>query len=1395
MHSLSLAAAPFFPGVAPFLSATGHAPPLPRMSPFGGSDSSNPDAPFVHVHLHRSPLPPSSLRSVSETEDEEDKEEQSDENAPLPIFAPQATAPIRAGAFDGIASNAGEVPITIKEENPNFAIGFGLDQDDEEGVSHASFGQQPLDLTEFGGLPASSTGEKMDGLDEVDPDIDDGVTEGAFITPSHSRQVSRAIDAAINQPPPRQRHQPGLSNASVQSVMRIEELRPPNPPDANSTGIDAGDENAVKREREMSVVTDDYAGGDEKENIPPPVVHDDLRYVWPRPAANADVAHERRASAEDWTNPSTQSLRPVVDGEVWTNSENDEVSGEYLDARSDDEVSFSRNSLFLLIDADPQWSNPSDEEREREARRQRRQNGSIHRVSHPGPSASVGSAFGLNKPAVRQPSDEIISNPSEEEREDGPSHYYSADGPSTYYSPRWQPADSIPGSGDRSSRPLPLAPSNATSPTPNAPGSHSRSASLAGRERLNPHAKPFVFNSGGAPAGAPKPNLNGSLSPRSVNRSFTPNPTHFRQASVVKLNAAAAEFKPSFLSSTSFNFRPPPGMPSLTFPEPAAVAQARSPRPLPVPPLPPSPPPRRASQGREKRQRRLSSLDAADKSSTHTDGDTVPLFEFPPDWPTTTEELIAQSNAEVAREPMPRRKSILNPAAKPFTFSGANTPNTPHQLANTSSSTPATVPGSVRSKRSADGLDDAEADDDSRFVPQTSLTDTPGTPVRSPQGASKGRRPSIPDFRHPVSTKTVPASVFKALSSAGADSATRLTVKSRLSSREKLFEGHGHHGSLDDINVPLIARRSTKSLPLQSHEPGSPFSSVVNDVFTQSPEVNHLNLSFNHGGLDQQQHHRPSTSSSSDRVEWRKPSAELGIDSGLLDILEEKFDAIRRVLDSRRTDLTPSDIRSALTDFIPVLNTQLQAQLSAHRELVAADDSMTDAKGELDYEHLHSVIEAGHHELRASLQRDIAELAQTLEHQASPHSVYPLVQEIHKDVVGALKSTASIILDHLDSSDEAARRRPADERQKLLQELLHVLIPHINTLKSEPFDIDHVTMRVSEAVKPHITQLIDLASDKKETAAIIVDHLLPVLSIHSPQPRDSEELYGQLAADLRSAVAQIDAHALKEAVADLVIERLDARLANQDDLSEHLEELAKRISVSLAPSLEHSEKLSAAQDGVTARINDILGRHHTMQSEQTELLSRLSSLPDALTAASTAIATAHTELVAKSRALADMQDLQEVVKAHAEAQIELGQARSTIPQLIAEKDILNKRVTQLELEAEAKQAEVDRLRASVSSQDALVAELELDAKALEIEKAKAEVEGRCQVLEANVVAREQQIESLQSDKQTLQAESGALQSKVCYQCIQACISSHQPQIRGSPRSTTATGLFGRYGTS
>ena len=34
---------------------------------------------------------------------------------------------------------------------------------------------------------------------------------------------------------------------------------------------------------------------------------------------------------------------------------------------------------------------------------------------------------------------------------------------------------------------------------------------------------------------------------------------------------------------------------------------------------------------------------------------------------------------------------------------------------------------------------------------------------------------------------------------------------------------------------------------------------------------------------------------------------------------------------------------------------------------------------------------------------------------------------------------------------------------------------------------------VMQAINPHITQLIDLATDKRETAALIVDRLIPIL--------------------------------------------------------------------------------------------------------------------------------------------------------------------------------------------------------------------------------------------------------------------------------------------------------------
>ncbi|KAF8323439.1 hypothetical protein DL93DRAFT_700862 [Clavulina sp. PMI_390] len=943
------------------------------------------------------------------------------------------------------------------------------------------------------------------------------------------------------------------------------------------------------------------------------------------------------------------------------------------------------------------------------------------------------------------------------------------EGPSAVFSPGHPMSASPAASGSTGHfRPLPLPPSQTASPVPHQLamlGGHSRSTSLSGRERLNPLAKPFVFGAG-ASAFNPvvqRPDSNASNSPRSATPSSL-RPSHSRQGSMSsKLNAGAAEFKPSFLSSSAFNFRPPPGLPTMPFPQPVAVA-AHSPHPQLNASVAGNSPPTRAQQGREKRQRKLSSLDLGGEGvSEKDDGDSAPLFDFPPEWSSNAEPAKIEEEEE-ERIPMMRRKSVLNPDAKPFTMGVAAAPAVLAQLAlPTSSSAPATVPASLRSKRSGDEMNGEEDDSDEDAEHEGLVSRLASL---SPESAQKGRRPPIPDFQLSAAArkKTVPASVFHALASADSETSVRPAVRSRLSARENLFaEVHSRNASLDDFNVPSIALRSSrgnKTAPLQPRQAGSPFGSVVDDVFTQSPEANQLGLPFGRQASVQRARPISSLSTNSEGDQWVKPAAELPLDEGLLDLLDDKFDSLRKDLLNRPDDLTPADVRDALMDFLPVLSGHIQTQLTAHHNLISGNDSLTDAKGEIDYEHLNSIIENGHHDLRSALQRDIAELAQALEHQASPHSVFNLIDNTHKEMVAHFHSSTKSILSHFDAIEDAARRRPAEERQKLLQELMHVLLPQLHQLRPEPFDVDTITMHLAEAVKPHISQLINLTSDKHETAGLIADQLRPQIAALQPSPFDIQAISNRLSSELQMATSGIDVHTIKEAVSDLVVERLDARLANRDNLSDHLEELAKRISTSLTPSLEHSEKLAAVQDAVSARINDILANHTSLQSEQSELSTKLSSLPESLSTASVALAEARDELKSKARDLHEMQDLQRVMEAHVSVQMELAQSKASVIELTAEKDVLTKRLAQLEAEAEARQAEVARLLARVSAQDDLVAHA--DDRVAGMEKSRVEAESKQQALEASLLVKDQQIESLQSDKHTLQGDSKDLQSKVWF---------------------------------
>ena len=322
-------------------------------------------------------------------------------------------------------------------------------------------------------------------------------------------------------------------------------------------------------------------------------------------------------------------------------------------------------------------------------------------------------------------------------------------------------------------------------------------------DALNPHAKPFVFASSSRRSGSFSPVTLGpqmQLQPQVQQQPHIPQPPrafgHARGASFGKpLNVGAPEFKPN-----AFSFTPPPNMP--TFPLP---------RPPPALPTLPSPPPAtnvdtdsmRAQQGREKHQRR-GSVGSVDSSEASEDSRNVMTsFKFP-----------QESPPRKSAPPSPtQRQGHLDAPARPFTLPGLG------DIDLGATKEPALHVESPVSEGTQDSEDDGAGEDtDGEGEESEDMEHELPIPL-----SMKARRAPIPlDFKHPVSTNTVPAGLFKALANGGSgngngnnaiaakesEERTRRIVRSRLSSRE-IFE-HVSRPSLDDLCVPAISQNTSR---------------------------------------------------------------------------------------------------------------------------------------------------------------------------------------------------------------------------------------------------------------------------------------------------------------------------------------------------------------------------------------------------------------------------------------------------------------------------------------------------------------------------------------------------------------------------------------------------------
>ncbi|PIL29954.1 hypothetical protein GSI_07865 [Ganoderma sinense ZZ0214-1] len=850
-----------------------------------------------------------------------------------------------------------------------------------------------------------------------------------------------------------------------------------------------------------------------------------------------------------------------------------------------------------------EWSNPSDEERARQERMHRRMLRRVKQVKQELeiprrlPNFPRPPALTVPAPAVAESTDDdIVSNPSDEERD--------------YFQPS--------SAGRRPLPPLPhsrsgsqysahtghdpaLAHSRNTSEQYLTPGglqprpavmSQPIIAPTPRAEALNPFAKPFVFGvSRGSGSFASGAFSNASGSPGGS----TPA-THTRAPSLGKpLNIAAPEFKPG-----GFTFRPPPGMPQLAFQSQPAPAS----RPLPTPPMVAETV--RASQGREKRQRTSSrsfEVDSEDEEGANT----MTSFRFPPPGDSIPARHSAPASPPINTVGV-NKDTGLNVSAKPFTFSGS-LPFLPQKTED--------VPQSPRLSDDDDENDENKpllsAGSIAMPVPQIGAEELPFPPP------SKPKRAPIPlDFKHPVSTNTVPAGLFKALVNNDDSERTRRAVRSRLSSRD-IYE-HTPRQSLDDLHVAPISHRIGRGRlftePARREE-----SPERGDVFSvRRPR---------RSSLPPRQRDEDEESSSDISVAPMNLSRRIEMqqyEQRLEKLLEEKFDAIKGTLDAYKhlaatnsQAINPAT-EAKISEVVTLFRSQLQE--SAARGL---DEGVMDARGEFDFELLKGIIEQSHEESRVILQREIALLLQPQRSLSRERDIElkNLIDDLGNRTINTLANAMSQLGARLQAVEAAATRAPSTNKEHLFQDLFQKLLPHIAALRTDPIDYDVLTARLAQAVKPNISQLIDLASDKRETAGLIVDRLLPILPTIQPEI-DLESIVGRLTAELKTIVGPLDPHEMKEQVSDLVVERLDSRLAvrdrplNVDAISEKVAESMRGLVAPLAEVQKKVEELASKEPAVVAQELDL-------SSIQKEISGALADLPQRLSGAIDALNNAQTE--------------------------------------------------------------------------------------------------------------------------------------------------------------------------
>ncbi|KAI5120547.1 hypothetical protein M0805_000275 [Coniferiporia weirii] len=911
------------------------------------------------------------------------------------------------------------------------------------------------------------------------------------------------------------------------------------------------------------------------------------------------VARSRKGSMEIQYGVEDKTEIEVVDPlNEWTGSE---------DLRSAGDLSEDQESIG-------EWSNPSDEERARHERLHRQYLRRMHQEV-PDTQEMPRRIPRFPRPPEDQyishgDEDDIISNPSEEGR---PVLSFNSHGLNDQYYPR-----PLTDAGSRVSRPLPPLPhsrdpSNQYSYYGSLP-SHSRgpsdhfasgqlsvpvslqdsvhhgkttSTSSSSKKELNPFAKPFVFGVrsafvlNAAPTSVPM-SIHSEAASSPAQASV---PTHSRLPSIGKshvLNAAAREFKPG-----GFTFRLPEGVPKLSFPEPVLSTSEVS-RPLPETPVAGL---SRAAQGREKRQRTsLSPLGSdTDESDDEEQHNSMSSFRFPR---APESSMVFTRSAPTSPSPAANRgTAALNASAKPFTFSGF-------------SNLPAILPPLLgQEQRSlADTLN--ATDFLSIDATRGSVLNDDKSPELTLPSINKQKRAPIPlDFKHPVSTNMVPAGLFKNLASGDGDDRVRPT---RAHGNSLEFSDARSDISLDDLSVPAISRKATRRMAKPEDL----------DISQEDYDVSSEGASHSRRSSAAMPDSPTSSRESSVPPDIAAYSKGLRMIERLDSLLDQKIESLRHDLLSR-APIGGGFISGSTDELVKEAMAMFRTQLrdSAVKGL---EDSTFDARGELDFEMIRSVVEQGHEDTRRHIQEDLATILQNIkdsEGSTTPESILDLVRGVQELKANVLASGAHLSerLSAIESMSPYTGGR--QDREALVFELLSALTPRLAGLRPDPIDYEGLTIQLSQAVKPHISQLIDLASDKRETAELIADRLMPILQSIASTPTvfDTDNLVSEMTAAINRLIAPIDTYTIKEQVADLVVERLDSRLAVRDnDVAVNFNGLKSRLTETLTPLLGRFDGLSESVETLNREQSDLSASARVFVSGQSDVVKGLSGLAEKL---------------------------------------------------------------------------------------------------------------------------------------------------------------------------------------